>query len=355
MIEIGKTNRLMAARRAPPGVYLTSEGREVLLPNRFVPEGLVLGTELDVFVYTDSSDRPVATTQTPLAVVGQFACLTVVDVSAHGAFLDWGLDKDLFAPLAEQEARLSKGDRAVVAVCLDEHTQRVIASSRLAQFLDVPTETPGAVVDLLVYRCTELGAQVIVDDRYAGLVYASETFAPLGVGDRVKGYVRRLRDDGKLDVSLKPPGAAGRDEDTRALLEALEASGGHLPLNDESAPREISERLGMSKKAFKRAVGTLYRQRLVRLSPDGITLAGGRLPAVAQPDAGGKRTTTDARPSSPQNAPSPGPPATPQPATTQPATTQPATTQPATTQRTGLTKRGANPGPRPARPSTRRR
>lgn len=288
MIEIGKTNRLTAARRAPPGMYLARDGQEVLLPNRFA-EGLEVGAELDVFVYTDSSDRPVATTQKPLAEVGQFACLTVIDVSPHGAFLDWGLDKDLFAPLPEQEARLHKGDRVVVAVCLDEHTQRVMASSRLGQFLEPPTSppAPGAPVELLVYRQTELGAQVIVDDRHAGLVYASETFAALAVGDRVTGYVRRLRDDGKLDVSLRAPGAAGRDDDTRALLRALEASGGQLALHDDSPPEEISARLGMSKKAFKRAVGNLYRQRLVRLGPEGIRLLTASAPPSPAPTADG--------------------------------------------------------------------
>jgi uncharacterized protein len=272
MIEIGKTNRLVAARRAPPGVYLESEGREVLLPNRFVPENLVLGSELDVFVYTDSSDRPVATTQKPLAEVGEFAFLHVIDVTQHGAFLDWGLDKDLFAPLPEQEGRLQKGDAAVVAVCLDEHTQRVMASTRLAQFFDPDTAelAAGTQVDLLVYRRTELGAQVIVEGRYAGLVYASETFGPLEVGARTRGYVQRVREDGKLDVSLRPPGAAGRDGDTQALLRAIDANGGSLPLHDGSSPEEIARLLKMSKKAFKRASGNLYRQRMVRLTPEGI-------------------------------------------------------------------------------------
>lgn len=272
-IEIGRTNRLKAARRAPPGVYLESEGSEVLLPNRFVPEALVLGSELEVFVYTDSSDRPVATTQKPLAEVGQFAFLQVVDVTRHGAFLDWGLDKDLLIPIAEQEVRLAHGDRAVVAVCLDQHTQRVMASSRLAQFFDsdFSSLSVGAAVDLVVYRCTELGAMVIVDDRYSGLVYQSEQFTPLGVGERARGYVQRLRDDGKLDISLRAPGAAGRDNDTQTLLRVLETNGGFLPLHDDSPPEEIVRCLGMSKKAFKRAAGSLYRQRRVRLSPQGVS------------------------------------------------------------------------------------
>lgn len=313
MIEIGKTNRLQAARRAPPGMYLARDGQEVLLPNRYVPEGIEIGAELDVFVYTDSSDRPVATTQRPLAEVGQFACLTVIDVSPHGAFLDWGLDKDLFAPLPEQESRLSKGDRVVVAVCLDEHTQRVMASSRLGQFLEPPTSppAPGAPVELLVYRQTELGAQVIVDDRHAGLVYASETFAALAVGDRVTGYVRRLRDDGKLDVSLRAPGAAGRDEDTRALLRALEANGGQLALHDDSAPEEISAQLGISKKAFKRAVGNLYRQRLVRITPDGIRLMGAAAQPAAEGTANGPARDAPRRPPSEAAAPRPSRPAKP--------------------------------------------
>lgn len=272
-IEIGRTNRLTAARRAPPGVYLTSEGSEVLLPNRFVTEDLVLGSELDVFVYTDSSDRPVATTQKPLAEVGQFAFLRVVDTSRHGAFLDWGLDKDLFIPLAEQETRLARGDGAVVAVCLDQHTQRVMASSRLGQFFDseLGELSVGAEVDLFVYRCTELGAMVIVSERYSGLVYQSEQFTPLLVGERARGYVQRLREDGKIDVTLRAPGAAGRDKETQALLRVLEANDGFLPLHDDSPPEEISRWLGMSKKAFKRASGNLYRQRRVRLSPQGIS------------------------------------------------------------------------------------
>lgn len=273
-IEVGRTQRLKAARRAPPGVYLERDGSEVLLPNRLVPEGLEVGGELDVFVYTDSSDRPVATTQRPLAEVGQFAFLRVVDVTRHGAFLDWGLDKDLFIPLAEQESRLARGDGAVVAVCLDQHTQRVMASSRLNQFFDsdLGALEVGAPVDLFVYRCTELGAMVIVDDRYSGLVYQSDQVTPLLVGERARGYVQRLRDDGKVDVSLRAPGAAGRANEAQLLLRALEANGGFLPLHDGSSPEEVARWLEMSKKAFKRAAGNLYRQRLVQLTPQGISV-----------------------------------------------------------------------------------
>jgi predicted RNA-binding protein (virulence factor B family) len=276
MIEIGRYNRLMATRRAPPGVYLTHEESEVLLPNRHVPESLELGTEIEVFVYTDSDDRPVATTQKPHAAVGEFAYLKVIDLSDHGAFMDWGLDKDLFVPFAEQENRMQLGEQYVVAVCLDERTQRVMGTSRLTQFFE--TDVSGVEVrqpvELLVYRCTELGAQVLVDQRYAGLVYQSETFTPLAVGTRLQGYVQRVREDGKLDISLKPPGSAGRDGDTRALLQALEAAGGTLALHDNSSPDEIARVVKMSKKAFKRAVGNLYRQRLVELSPAGISLSG---------------------------------------------------------------------------------
>jgi uncharacterized protein len=276
MIEIGRYNRLMATRRAPPGVYLTHEESEVLLPNRHIPESLELGTEIEVFVYTDSDDRPVATTQKPHAAVGEFAYLKVIDLSDHGAFMDWGLDKDLFVPFAEQEARMQLGEQYVVAVCLDERTQRVMGTSRLAQFFeaDVSGVEVRQPVELIVYRCTELGAQVLVDQRYAGLVYQSETFAPLAVGARLTGYVQRVREDGKLDISLKPPGSAGRDGDTQALIQALEAAGGTLPLHDNSSPDEIARLLKMSKKAFKRAVGNLYRQRLVELSPAGISLTG---------------------------------------------------------------------------------
>jgi predicted RNA-binding protein (virulence factor B family) len=275
MIEIGKYNRLIAKRRAPPGVYLALGEQEILLPNRHVPASLQMGDELEVFVYTDSDDRPVATLLKPRATVGDFACLTVLDVGPAGAFLDWGLEKDLFVPFAEQEARMQVGEKHVVAVCLDENTQRVMGVSRISKYFDSDTSklAPGEAVQLLVFRVSELGAQVIVNQAYAGLVYHNEAFRKLQVGDELTGFVQRIRPDGKLDISLKPQGPAGRGDDTRALIDALNAAGGSLDLHDGSTPEEIARVLKMSKKAFKRAVGILYRQRRIELTETGIRWA----------------------------------------------------------------------------------
>lgn len=272
MIEIGRVQRLRASRRATPGVYLSAEEDEVLLPNRYVPEGLSLGESLKVFVYTDSEDRPVATTQTPKVAVGGVASLLVVDVGPHGAFLNWGLDKDLFAPNSLQRRPMRSGERHVVFAQLDERTGRVVATSRVERLLESAPEelAVGAGVRLLVFDQSSLGAHVVVNERHEGLVHGRLPHSPLSVGDETTGFVQRVRDDGKLDVALKPPGRAGQEGDARRLLEALDNAGGTLPLNDKSAPEEIAGVLSMSKKAFKKALGSLYRQRLVRLSAQGI-------------------------------------------------------------------------------------
>jgi predicted RNA-binding protein (virulence factor B family) len=278
MIEVGYYQRLRAGRQSPPGVYLTDGDGEVLLPNRLIPEGLKLGDEVEVFVYTDSEDRPVATTQKPKAAVGGFALMAVVDVTRQGAFLNWGLDKDLFVPFALQRVRMQKGDEYVIAVCFDPRTKRVMGSSKIDTLLDLSTEgiELGQKVELLVFHLSDLGAQVVVDQRYCGLVYASATYQPLKLGDTVPGYVRRIREDGKLDVGLKPAGPEALEVDAVALLAALDAAGGTLKLHDKSSPQAIAQALQMSKKAFKRALGSLYRKRLVTLGAEGIR----RLPPV---------------------------------------------------------------------------
>lgn len=275
MIEIGQHSRLRAARRAEPGVYLTDGRSEILLPNRHVPAGLQQDDELDVFVYTDSADEPVATTQRPLAEIGDFACLRVVDLGPHGAFLDWGLDKDLFVPFSHQPSEMAVGERHVVYVRLDPRTERVMATAKLdAHFEPAPESLKlGTAVDLLVHRLTPLGAQAVVGQRYSGLLYRSDTFEPVEVGQELGGYIRKVRADGKLDLGLRPTGLQARTDDSQALLAALEAAGGHLGLSDRSSPEEIARALKMSKKAFKRALGGLYRRRLVTLAPDGIRSA----------------------------------------------------------------------------------
>lgn len=274
MIEIGQTQKLVAIRRAPPGVYLGRGEMEVLLPNKYVPESLLFGEEIEVFVYTDSDDRPVATTLKPHAQVGEYACMKVVALSRHGAFLDWGLEKDLFVPYAEQQPRMAQDESHVVAVCLDERTQRVMGSSRLRQFLQpVPSEvTVGDKVALFVFRMSPLGPQVIVNECYEGLLHTDRAFATVAVGDKFDGYVLRLREDGKVDIGLRPSGAEGRADEGSILLDKLKAAGGSLALNDKSSPEAVSIALGMSKKAFKRALGRLYRERLVTLEAGSIQL-----------------------------------------------------------------------------------
>jgi len=273
-IQIGRYNTLPITREAEAGLYLGSEDEEVLLPGKLVPAGAEVGSELTVFVYTDSEDRSVATTQTPKAVVGDFALLEVIDLSPHGAFLDWGLDKDLFAPFKQQIRRLSLGDRLVFAVSLDERSNRVIASSQLRTFFDYDVSEVRAddEVNLLVYDENALGSLVVVDGRHTGLVYRGEASRELRVGDRLTGFVKVVRPDNKLDIRLQRTGPAAIDDATQTLLDALIKNGGHLPLHDKSDPAEIRARLALSKKAFKRALGALYKARRVELLPDGVKL-----------------------------------------------------------------------------------
>lgn len=273
-IEIGRYNTLTIRREAEAGLYLGSEQEEVLLPGKYVPEGAEIGQSLRVFVYNDSEDRPVATTREPKAVLGDFALLEVVDLSPHGAFLDWGLDKDLFAPFKQQMRRLELGDKLVFAVSLDERSNRVIASSQLRTFFDydVSAVQPDDEVSLLVYDENALGWLVVVDGRHTGIVYKNEASRELRVGDSLTGYVKLVRPDNKLDIRLQRTGPAAIGDATQALLNALRENGGSLPLHDKSPPDQIRAQLAMSKKAFKRALGGLYKARRVELLPDGVKL-----------------------------------------------------------------------------------
>lgn len=274
MILIGSTQRLRVREKVAAGALLEKGRDTVLLPSKLGGAAVEVGETIEVFVYTDSEDRPVATTQTPKAKVGDFACLRVIDTSRHGAFLDWGLDKDLFAPHSEQHEPMVTGKEYVVAVYLDNATGRVAAASKLGPFFDYDLKgmKPDTEVDLLVYGFSPLGVQVIVDDRFSGLVYSNETFQKLTMGQRLKGFVTKVRNDNKLDVRLQRSGGRGQKDAAQVILEALKEEGGVLPLGDKSTPEAISERLGLSKKAFKAAVGTLYKDKKVRPGPNSIHL-----------------------------------------------------------------------------------
>ncbi|MFT5354026.1 MAG: putative RNA-binding protein (virulence factor B family) [Polyangiales bacterium] len=275
--QIGQYNTLEVRREEPQGFYLGGEAHDeqVLLPGSLAYSDTEIGESIEVFVYTDSEDRPVATTQRPTAVVGDFAFLSVIDVAPHGAFLDWGLDKDLFAPNNEQVRKLEIGDQFVFAVSLDKQSGRVKATSQLKNYLDydVSNITEGQSVDVLVYDRNPLGMLVVVEGRHPGLIYKNEAFQPLRVGQTMKAYVQLVRPDNKLDIRLQRSGAAAIDDAQLVLLDALVAApDGFLPLHDKSPPEDIRARLQISKKAFKKALGGLYRARRVELKPEGIQL-----------------------------------------------------------------------------------
>ncbi len=275
-MELGKFNTMRVVKAVDFGLYLDGgdEG-EILLPARYVPQGCRPGDELRVFIYLDNEERLVATTETPLAQVGDFACLEVAWTNRYGAFLRWGPMKDLFVPFREQKARMEVGRRYVVHVHVDEESFRIMASAKVERYLDreAPDYGPGQAVDLLVWQKTDLGYKVIVDNRHAGLLYEQEVFRPLGVGERVRGFVRQVRPDGKIDLTLRRDGQEGVADFAETLLERVRGNGGRLPLHDKSPADEVYALLGVSKKVFKKAVGELYKKRLVVLEPDGIRLA----------------------------------------------------------------------------------
>ena len=270
-MQLGDYNDLEVARETSIGLYLTSDDGDLLLPGKYVPPGTRVGDMLRVFVYRDSEDRLIATTQRPLAVVDSFAGLRVRDQGPAGAFLDWGLEKDLLLPFPNQRRPVRVGEQVLVYVYLDQTTDRLVATTKWAGFLsDEPFPgRAGDEVQLLVADETDLGYNVIVNGTHRGLLYANEVFQPLRQGDPLRGYLRQVRpQDGKLDVTLRRPGYAEARAATDVLLEALRAAAGRLPLGDKSLPDDVYRRLGMSKKVFKQALGALFKQGLVELAPE---------------------------------------------------------------------------------------
>ncbi|MCB9195270.1 MAG: GntR family transcriptional regulator [Flavobacteriales bacterium] len=273
MINIGEFNTLRAKRSTQHGWYLTcTEDEEVLLPQKYVPSDFKTNDLLEVFVYTDSEDRIVATTEVPYAIVGEFSYLEVKDVTKVGAFMDWGLEKDLLVPFREQKKTLEIGNKAVVYVYLDEQTGRIAASCKIDQFFEPLDEEykVGEEVELLVYRKTDLGFEAIIDDHALGLLYNSEIHQKIKVGDRIDGFIANKREDGKIDLRLQKTGLEHLDEVSKQILAGLVEAGGFLPLHDGSSPEEIKKSLQISKKAFKKAIGILYKQRMIVIKEDGI-------------------------------------------------------------------------------------
>lgn len=275
MLGIGQYHTLSIDRKTAPGLFLKNgEGDEVLLPNKYVPEDIEIGDELRVFIYLDHEERPVATTLEPLVHLDGFAMLRCVEVTEFGAFLDWGLEKHLFVPFKEQAYPMKKGHQYLVFCYLDEETDRLVASSKVHAFLDNSqlTVKPFEEVDLIISNKTDLGYNVIVNEIHLGLIYNDEVFQALHIGERMKGFVKKTRADGKIDVSLQRPGYKSIEPNAQRILDVLKQHKGYLKLTDKSTPEEIQNILEMSKKSFKRAAGNLYKQRKVDIREDGIYL-----------------------------------------------------------------------------------
>lgn len=276
-IKLGETNRLRVVKQVPFGYYLDGGPvhGEILLPQNEATGNVDIDSEVDVFLYLDQEERLIATMRTPLAQVGDFAFLQVAWVNNFGAFMDWGLLKDLFVPFREQKMKMVKGHGYIVHIHLDEESNRIMASAKVERYLDTgfPPYRHGDEVEVLVWQKTDLGFKVIVDNRWAGLLYDSQVFRGLHTGDRVRAYIYKVREDGKIDVTLSRQGQDGVHDFSSILLEHIRTHAGHCPLGDKSPAEDIAATFGVSKKVFKKAVGDLYRQRLITISEDGLRLA----------------------------------------------------------------------------------
>jgi uncharacterized protein len=278
MIQIGVDNTLKILRDTKVGLYLGTgiETEEILLPNKYVPPVFNIGDEITVFVYLDHEERPVATTLEPYIYLNEFALLRVNYINEFGAFMDWGLEKDLFVPFKEQARPMEQGKRYLVYMYLDEKTNRLVGSSKTNQFLnnDNLTIAEGDEVDLIVSHITEAGINVIINERYKGLVYTNEVYDDsIRTGDRINGYILKIRPDNKIDVTVRKPGYEAIEPDAEKILQELRASRGFIKLNDDSHPEDIKSVLKMSNKAFKKAVGSLYKKQLIVFEGAGIRLS----------------------------------------------------------------------------------
>lgn len=275
MLNLGQLNTLKASRQTDNGIYLIDdEFNEVLLPNKYIPEDLEIGDHLEVFLYKDSEDRLIATTLTPKVMLGGYAALKAKAVGTYGAFFDWGLEKDLMVPYRQQARRVNEGQTYVVYVYLDEMTNRLAGSTKINKtFKDTTVNlSVGDRVKLLPYAISDIGISVVVDNAYHGMLFSNEVFENVEIAKEITGYVKKVRDDNKIDVSLNRQGYKSVDDNVQKLLQVLIDHNGELNLNDKSSPEDIADKLGMSKKIFKKSVGALYKQKQLEITKTGIKL-----------------------------------------------------------------------------------
>ena len=276
-VKLGEYNQLEIVKEVDFGVYLDGgDDGEILLPTRYVPDGCKPGDVLNVFIYLDMDERLIATTLQPYVKVGEFACLEVAWVNQYGAFLDWGLMKDLFVPFREQKMKMLKGNSYVVHVHLDEDSYRIVASAKVEKYLskDMPEYNAGDEVEVLVWQKTDLGFKVIVDNKFGGMIFKNEIFTDVRTGMKMIAYIKQVRPDGKIDLELQKGGVKKVEDFADTLLEYIRSNGGSTPLNDKTEADVIYNTFGVSKKTFKKAVGDLYKKRLIVLEGEqGIRLA----------------------------------------------------------------------------------
>ena len=276
MIELGNYNTLSVLRSTSVGIFLSDmEGTEILLPNKYVPDGVQIDDKIEVFCYLDHLERPVSTTLKPGIQRNKFGFLQVAEVNQFGAFMDWGLEKHLLVPFREQRLKMQEGNWYIVYCYLDEQSFRLVASNKLDKFLsnDNHSLKINDEVSILVSRKTDLGWEVIIEDTNKGLLFFSDVFRPISVGSKLKGYVKNVREDNKIDITLQPIGSKMLDGVAEHIYNKLVAENGFLPLNDKSSPELIKEQLQLSKKAFKKGIGVLYKNRKILIKEDGIYLA----------------------------------------------------------------------------------
>lgn len=275
MVEIGKYNSLKVIKDVEHGLYLDGEELgEVLIPRKYVDENTKIDDYIEVFVYYDTEDRPIATTEQPYATIGEFACLQVADMSKFGAFLDWGLIKDLFVPFREQKAKMQVGGTYVVFIYLDDESQRIVGSAKIDQFLDnVPPEYEiDQEVDIMVASKSDLGYTCIINGLHKGIIYLNEIFDDLYIGQQTKAYIKKVREDDKIDLYFHKKGLEGSQDLSDIILDRLKQDGGSINVSDKSASELIYQEFGVSKKQFKKAVGHLYKERLIKIDRERISL-----------------------------------------------------------------------------------